>query len=304
VVHLRLGKLFVSGTVHVNITQAYVACSVLTTLRMRLFSLLLIGAGAGAFDRSRVSWKNESRGIYYSYTAEDGSKTKISPWHDIPFTLGKDDGGAMLLSFVCEIPRNSRPKIEIHKSEPYNPLLQDVKKDGSLRYYMYSDSLVNYGAITQTWEDPNKKDPDTGLGGDNDPIDVLQLNESPCERGAIQRVRVLGGLALIDEGETDWKLLVVDVDAADAPNWRDVSDIPKTRVDELRDFFRLYKTAEGKPENKYGLDGRAVDAAHALVVATGTHVHWAEGRKGNAECEFKTSPCWMGLSQTATKGEL
>jgi hypothetical protein len=142
VVHLRLGKLFVSGTVHVNITQAHVACSGLTTLRMRIFSLLLIGAGAGAFDRSRVSWKNESRGIYYSYTAEDGSKTKISPWHDIPFTLGKDDGGAMLLSFVCEIPRNSRPKIEIHKSEPYNPLLQDVKKDGSLRYYMYSDSLV------------------------------------------------------------------------------------------------------------------------------------------------------------------
>ena len=270
---------------------------------MRWYSLLLIGASATAFDR-RYSWKNESRGIYYSYTAEDGTKTKISPWHDIPFTLGKDEDGAILLTFVCEIPRHSRPKIEIHKSEPFNPLLQDVKKDGSLRYYMYSDSLVNYGAITQTWEDPNKKDPDTGLGGDNDPIDVLQLNESPCERGAIQRVRVLGGLALIDEGETDWKLLVMDVDAADAKNWRDVSDIPKTRVDELRDFFRKYKTAEGKPENKYGLDGRAVNAAHALVVATGTHVHWAEGRKGSAECQFKKSPCWMGLPQTASKREL
>ena len=39
---------------------------------------------------------------------------------------------------------------------------------------------------------------------------------------------------LVDDGETDWKLLVVDVDAADAPSWRDVSDIPEARVSEAR----------------------------------------------------------------------
>ncbi len=271
---------------------------------MRGVVLALTLSGAAAFDLAKLSWTNESLGVYYSYTADDGTKTKISPWHDIPFTLGKDDDGSMLLSFVCEIPRHSRPKVEIHKTEPYNPLLQDVQKDGSLRYYVYSESLVNYGAITQTWEDPNKQDDDTGLGGDNDPIDVLQLNESPCERGAVQRVRVLGGLALIDDGETDWKLLVIDVDARDAPSWRDVSDIPKKRVDQLREFFRVYKTAEGKPTNKYGLEGRAVDAAHALIVATGTHVHWAEARKGDAHCDFKKKPCWMGHMADAIKDEI
>ena len=60
---------------------------------------------------------------------------------------------------------------------PVNSILQDVHKDGSLRYYVYSPAIINYGAITQTWEDPNKPDDTTGFGGDNDPIDVLQLNE-------------------------------------------------------------------------------------------------------------------------------
>jgi len=218
----------------------------------------------------------------------------MSPWHDVPFTLGNDERGAPLLSFVCEIPRHTREKVEIHKSLAYNSLQQDKHKDGSLRTYVYSPSKCNYGAITQTWEDPNIPDEDTGLGGDNDPIDVLQLNEAPCVRGAIQRVRVLGGLALIDDGETDWKLLVVDVDDPDAPDWHDVGDIPVERVEELRTFFRVYKTAEGKPENKYGLDARAVDAAHAVRVARHTHEFWK--KIDDAGCEFKLdgkkAPCW------------
>ena len=48
-------------------------------------------------------------------------------------------------------------------------------------------------------------------------------HEGPA-RPAVQRVRVLGALALVDGGETDWKLLVVDVDAADAPAWRELGD--------------------------------------------------------------------------------
>ena len=50
---------------------------------------------------------------------------------------------------------------------------------------------------------------------------------------------------------------MVDVDAADAPSWREVSDIPEARVSEVREWYRMYKTAEGKGENTYGLDGAA-----------------------------------------------
>jgi len=218
----------------------------------------------------------------------------ISPWHDLPFST-RGNGGEELLTFVCEIPLGAREKVEIHKSAKFNSLRQDLHKDGSLRYYVYSDSIVNYGAISQTWEDPDFLDPDTHLGGDNDPVDVLQLTMMPCVRGQVQRVRVLGALALVDGGETDWKLLVVDADAGDAASkWRDVGDVPVARVNAVRDWFRLYKTAEGKPENEYGLGGRAVDREHAMRVAHQTHAHWRHFVDGQKPCDFdKNGPCWV-----------
>ena len=72
----------------------------------------------------------------------------------------------------------------------------------------------------------------------------------------------------------------------------------------------MYKTAEGKGENKYGLDERAVDAAHALRVAQHTHKFWAdmmgkaEGGTPGGGCAFgKQGPCWTKYSLSA-KDEL
>merc|ERR1712141_443538 len=48
------------------------------------------------------------------------------------------------------------------------------------------------------------------MGGDNDPIDVVELsdpNDFKLERGHIVPIKVLGVLGLIDEGETDWKII-------------------------------------------------------------------------------------------------
>ena len=255
------------------------------------------GVAATEFDLAQLSTSVDDDGaIYYAYEAR-----KISPWQDIPYSVSLDEqkGSGKLLSFVCEIPRGTSEKVEIHKSLPHNPLKQDVHTDGSLRSYVYSASLVNYGAIAQTWEDPEANDEYTGLGGDNDPIDVLQLNEAPCRRGDVQRVRVLGALALIDGGETDWKLLVIDVDAPDAPAWYDVADVPTERVDELREWFRVYKTAEGKPENDYGLSGVAVNASVALWVAEMTHEHWLAllDQSTTSFCVFEKQPCWLGLER-------
>ena len=56
--------------------------------------------------------------------------------------------------------------MEIATGEPFNPIKQDVKK-GVLRHYPF-ESLVNYGALPQTWEDPKHISPETGCGGDND----------------------------------------------------------------------------------------------------------------------------------------
>ena len=53
---------------------------------------------------------------------------------------------------------------------------------------------------TQTWEDPAHIDPDTRVGGDNDPVDVCELGSKVATRGEVKQVKILGTVALIDEG--------------------------------------------------------------------------------------------------------
>lgn len=45
-------------------------------------------------------------------------------------------------------------------------------------------------------------DEHTHAKGDNDPLDVCEIGEKVHERGAVVQVKVLGIMAMIDEGET------------------------------------------------------------------------------------------------------
>lgn len=201
---------------------------------------------------------------------------RVSFWHDIPFK-----GPGPTFHFVCEIPKGTTAKMEINKEAAGNPIIQDRKK-GKLRFYKYNPevgSVVNYGAIPQTWESPDEPDAWTKIGGDNDPIDVVQVNAKPCTLGQVQRVEVLGAFALIDDGETDWKLIVQDTDDPDrvkAPKGtKEVLDvISQERLTEIVEWFRNYKTAEGKPLNTFGLDERVISAKEALDVLLETNKQW------------------------------
>ncbi|KAA0195665.1 Inorganic pyrophosphatase [Fasciolopsis buskii] len=101
---------------------------------------------------------------------QDGSpQGPISPFHDIPLYADKQK---QLFNMVVEIPRWTNAKMEICKEELMNPIKQDVKK-GLLRYvnnvFPYKGYIWNYGALPQTWEDPNHVDKNTNAKGDNDP---------------------------------------------------------------------------------------------------------------------------------------
>ena len=97
-----------------------------------------------------------------------------------------------------------------------NPIAQDVKK-GKLRDY-HGPIFWNYGMLPQTWEDPNVTHPETKCNGDNDPVDVVEIGSEALEQGAIEPVKVLGALAMIDDGELDWK--IIGIRAAGAPGDR------------------------------------------------------------------------------------
>lgn len=45
------------------------------------------------------------------------------------------------------------------------------------------------------------------------------FNPQVCSRGEVIKVKVLGTLALIDEGETDWKVIVINTDDPDAADY-------------------------------------------------------------------------------------
>eukprot|EP01052_Picozoa_sp_SAG31_P029876 SAG31_NODE_3011_length_4788_cov_5.207080_1_plen_400_part_00 len=212
----------------------------------------------------------------------NSSARRISPWHQIPLWAdGLSDVhefGAPV-HFCCEIPQETRPKFEIATTEIDNPIHQDVK-NGQLREYQYAEMPHNYGALPQTWEDPNVVDKDTGLGGDNDPLDAVEISGESLPCGAVVRAKVLGALAMIDDGETDWKVIVVAEGTELHDLCENCEDVDQNRpglLDNLREWFRLYKTAEGKPKNSFALDEKYTSAEFAqLELLRGTHEMWKQ----------------------------
>ena len=217
--------------------------------------------------------------IFYYYEAENGKKQKISPWHDIPlYALGQGEKGK-IFHFVCEIPKWTRAKFEIATKELYNPIKQDVK-NGKLRFYQHGDMCFNYGAFPQTWEDPNHIS-ETGKPGDNDPIDVIEIGTKQVPSGGVVEVKILGVLALIDDGETDWKVLTIQVSDPLSKVLNDVGDIENEipgLIDSIREWLRVYKVCTGKKPNSYGFNGECKNKKYATEVVLETHSFWKQLR--------------------------
>lgn len=161
-----------------------------------------------------------------------------------------------------------------------NPIKQDVKK-GKLRYvancFPHKGYIWNYGALPQTWENPEHLDAATGCKGDNDPIDVLEIGSRVAARGEVLQVKVLGTLALIDEGETDWKVITINVNDPAAAQLNDIGDVDKVFPGLLKatvEWFKIYKIPDGKPENQFAFNGEAKNAAFALSTITEVHQFW------------------------------
>ena len=60
--------------------------------------------------------------------------------------------------------------------------------------------------LPQTWEDPSVKHPELGVMGDGDPVDVVEIGSTKLGQGAVTQIKPLGCLAMIDDGELDWKV--------------------------------------------------------------------------------------------------
>ncbi|KAI5955487.1 PPA2 [Candida theae] len=211
---------------------------------------------------------------YANYATTDSGKI-LSYFHDIPLDLNPETKEA---NFVCEIPRWSNAKFEIATKVPGNPIIQDTK-NGKVRFvknlFPYHGYMHNYGAFPQTWEDPFVQH--HNLYGDNDPLDVCEIGSRVLTTGAVKRVKILGSLALIDDGEMDWKVIVIDTEDELASQVNDIADVAKLcpgLLEATRQWFRDYKLADGKPANAFAFDGQFKSASETVTVVEECNLSW------------------------------
>eukprot|EP01102_Stenamoeba_stenopodia_P020746 TRINITY_DN8206_c0_g1_i1.p1 TRINITY_DN8206_c0_g1~~TRINITY_DN8206_c0_g1_i1.p1 ORF type:complete len:331 (+),score=61.75 TRINITY_DN8206_c0_g1_i1:28-993(+) len=217
----------------------------------------------------------------YRVFITDSQGKKIAPWHDVPLFASSKGFEGNTFNFLNEIPRGTNAKMEMAADEPFTPIKQDIKK-GQLRYLKHGNVLHNYGCFPQTWENPKEIHPATNLPGDGDPVDVIEIGSRNAKIGDIYPVKALGVLALIDEGETDWKIIAIAVDDPKAALVNDVSDVEKQMpgvIDAVREWYRVYKVVDGKPPNEYALNGSANNKDFAIEVIKDTHRCYNEAHK-------------------------
>ncbi|XP_031392053.1 soluble inorganic pyrophosphatase 6, chloroplastic-like [Punica granatum] len=141
--------------------------------------------------------------------------------------------------------------MEVAINEPFTWIKQDTKKM-NLCYYLYNIHW-NYGLLLQTWEDSSFANSDQARAakiqerkkgkckyiylyvfGDSIYlmifsclVDVVEIGETGRDIGQILRVKPLASLAVIDEGELDWKTVTISSDDPRASIENDVDDVEK-----------------------------------------------------------------------------
>ncbi|KAE9599321.1 putative inorganic diphosphatase [Lupinus albus] len=106
---------------------------------------------------------------------------------------------------------------------------------------------------------------------------MIQIGESRRKIGEVLKIKPLAALAMIDEGELDWKIVAISLDDPKASLVNDVGDVEKHfpgTLTAIRNWFRDYKIPDGKPANKFGLGNQATDKDYALKVITETNESW------------------------------
>ena len=156
-----------------------------------------------------------------------------------------------LIDVLVETPQGSRKKYE------WDPERKAMRLDR--RLFSATIYPADYGFV-----------PDT-VGEDGDPLDVLVLTEEPTFPGCWVMARPVGVFWIAYEGESgeEREAKIIAVPEGD-PTWDgidDLDDLAPHLLDEISQFFEVYKTLEpGRTPRSDGYDGRKAAVA---VIAEG-----------------------------------
>jgi inorganic pyrophosphatase len=116
----------------------------------------------------------------------------------------------------------------------------------------------------------------------------VEISGTELPMGSVTPVKALGALAMIDDGELDWKIVCIAASHPLASKLNDVEDVEREMPGELQkimEWFRDYKIPDGKPANKFGWGGKTQGAAFTAGVIEETHGFWkalkVEGTREN-----------------------
>jgi len=93
---------------------------------------------------------------------------------------------------------------------------------------------------------------------------------------------------MLDDGETDWKVIAIDINDPLAEKLNDAADLEKFcpgLVEATRRWFEVYKIPDGKLANSFAFNGEVKDKAFALKVISDVHQQWKDLVSGKVPAE-------------------
>jgi len=147
---------------------------------------------------------------------------RMNLWHDIPV----GDNAPNTFNIIIEIPKGSNNKYEIDKK---TGLIALDRANFSSAPYPF-----DYGFVPRT------------LWDDGDPLDVVVISTFPLHPGILVEVRPVGVIKMVDEGESDYKIISVPVHDKRWDDVNELTDVNKHRMEEYKHFFLTYKTLNGR----------------------------------------------------------
>ena len=143
-------------------------------------------------------------------------------WHDIaPARVKPEDFWA-----VIEIEKGSKNKYEMDKDTGM------LRLDRIL--YTSTHYPANYGFIPRTWAD------------DGDPLDVLVLCSESIRPMSLVRCFPIGVITMEDGGDLDEKIIAIPFEDPTYHLIHGYFELPAHVASEIKHFFRVYKSLEGK----------------------------------------------------------
>lgn len=152
-----------------------------------------------------------------------------SPFHTI-----KQDKAPEELKLIVEISQGDTNKYEFNKE------IGILELDRVL--YGPTFYPVNYCDVPGTWNN-----------GDNDPLDAVIFSTYPINPGVLATGRVIGVMEMIDNGETDHKIICVNKKDPRFDHVQNINDLTEYQKKDLKTFMEIYKIAQtGRDTVKVG----------------------------------------------------